>query len=249
MKYTRESTNGQPTLRRRIVATAMAIGVVGFGVAVAPGVASAHHPILSGTTSCRTDAWTVTWTATADADRNLNWSITSPSGYSPSGFQDDQTAFTRTATYPGTQASAVESVSAQWSNNNTAAASATVNRPPLCEAATTTTTTPTTTTPTTTLPETTTTTATTIAPETATSVAEDETTTTTTTTPLATTTSVSQAGPTSTVGQSAAASTTTVAGNGQLPATGSGSLSLTAIALTLIGIGAVMLRLSSKPTR
>jgi LPXTG-motif cell wall-anchored protein len=248
MRNTRESTNGQPTLRRRIVATAMAIGVVGFGVAVAPGVVSAHHPILSGTTSCRTDAWTVTWTATSDADRNLTWSITAPSGYSPSGFQDDQTAFTRTATYPGTQASAVESVTAEWSNSKTASATATVDRPPLCEAATTTTTTPTATTPTTTLPETTTTTATTIAPETATSVAEDDMT--TTTAPVATTTtSVSQAGPTSTVGQSAAASTTTVGGNGQLPATGSGSLSLTTIALTLIGIGAVMLRLSSKPTR
>ena len=236
MQYT-QRTNDHPT-RRRGAATAIAIGVVLFGVAVAPGVASAHHPILSGTTSCRTDAWTVTWTATADADRDMTWSITSPGGYSPSGFQDDQAAFTRTDTYPGTQASAAETVTAAWSNSNTASATATVDRPPLCEVATTTTTT------TTTLPETTTTT--TIAPETTTSVAEEDST--TTTTPLATTTSVSQAGPTSNVGQLAAA-TTTVAGGGQLPATGSGSLNLTIIALTLIGIGAVMLRLTFKPAR
>jgi hypothetical protein len=237
MQYTQRTTNGQPT-RRRSAATAIAIGVVLFGVAVAPGVASAHHPILSGTTSCRTDAWTVTWTANADADRNVTWSITSPGGYSPSGFQDDQTAFTRTETYPGTQASAAETVTAEWSNGNTASATATVDRPPLCEVATTTSTT------TTTLPETTTTT-TTNAPETTTSVAEDST---TSSTPLATTTTVSQAGPTSTAGQSAAASTT-VGGGGQLPATGGGSLNLTIIALTLIGIGAVMLRLTSKPAR
>ena len=235
MQYT-QRTNDQPT-RRRSAATAIAIGVVLFGVAVAPGVASAHHPILSGTTSCRTDAWTVTWEATADADRDMTWSITSPGGYSPSGFQDDQTEFTRTDTYPGTQASAVETVTAEWSNSSTASATATVDRPPLCEVATITT-------PTTTLPETTTTTIN--APETTTSVAEEDST--TVTTPLATTTTVSQAGPTSTVGQTAAASTT-VAGGGQLPATGGGSLNLTVIALTLIGIGAVMLRLTSKPAR
>ncbi len=238
MQYTQRTTIDQHSRLRRSAATAIAIGVVLFGVAVAPGVASAHHPILSGTTSCRTDAWTVTWTATADADRDLTWSITSPGGYSPSGIQDDQTAFTRTDAYPGTQASAAETVTAEWSNGNTAPATATVDRPPLCEVATTTTTT------TTTLPETTTTT--TIAPETTTSVAEENST--TPTTPLATTTSVMQAGPTSTVGQSAGASTT-VGGNGQLAATGGGSLNLTIIALTLIGIGAVMLRLTSKPAR
>ena len=236
MQHT-QRTNDQPT-RRRTAATAIAIGVVLFGVAVAPGVASAHHPILSGTTSCRTDAWTVTWTATADADRNMTWSITSPGGYSPSGFQDDQAEFTRTDTYPGTQTSAVETVTAEWSNSNIASATATVDRPPLCDVATTTTTT------TTTLPETTTTT--TNAPETTTTVAEEDST--TATTPLATTTTVSQAGPTSTVGQSAAASTT-VGDGGQLPATGGGSLNLTILALTLFGIGAVMMRLTSKPGR
>ena len=242
MQYTQGTTNDQSTLRRRIVATAMATGAVLFGVAVAPGVASAHHPILNGTTSCRTDAWTVTWTATADADRNLTWSITSPAGYSPGGFQDDQTALTRTATYPATQASAAETVTAEWSNSNTASATATVDRPPLCEVATTTTTTPTTTT---TSPETTTT-VTTVASATTTSIADEDST--ATTTPLATTTSVDQAGPTSTVGQSAA-TTTTVGGNRQLPATGSGSLNLTIVALILVGIGAVLLRLSSKPAR
>ena len=162
--------------------------------------------------------------------------------FSPGGFQDDQTAFTRSATYPGTQASAAETVTAEWSNGNTASATATVDRPPLCEVVPTTTTTPTTTT----LPATTTT-VTTVAPETTTSIADEDST--ATTAPLATTTSVDQAGPTSTVGQSAAATTTTVGGNRQLPATGSGSLNLTIVALTLVGIGAVMLRLSSRPPR
>jgi LPXTG-motif cell wall-anchored protein len=239
MQYTQDTTNDRSTLRRRIAATAMTTGLVVFGVAVAPGVASAHHPILSGTTSCRTDAWAVTWTATADADRDTTWSITSPADYSPSGFQDDQTAFTRTATYPGTQASAAETVTAEWSNGSTAAATANVDRPPLCDVATTTTTT----TPTTTLPETTTTT---IAPESTTSVADEAT---TTTTELATTTSVRQEGPTSIGGRSSAASVTTGGSNGQLPATGSGSLNLTIIALTLTGIGAVALRLSSRSAR
>jgi LPXTG-motif cell wall-anchored protein len=41
----------------------------------------------------------------------------------------------------------------------------------------------------------------------------------------------------------------TVGGGGQLPATGRGSLNLAIIALTLVGIGAVMLRLTSKPSR
>ncbi|HWM20544.1 MAG TPA: hypothetical protein VNO51_12710, partial [Ilumatobacteraceae bacterium] len=123
----------------------MAIGVVLFGIAIAPGVASAHHPLVSGTTQCRVDSWSVTWTARADEVRGLNWSITSPGGYSPAGSQADSLAFTRTATYPGTQASATENVNAVWSNQSTGSSSATVQRPPLCPVVTTTTTTTTTT--------------------------------------------------------------------------------------------------------
>ena len=76
--------------------------------------------------------------------------------------------------------------------------------------------------------------------------------TTTTTTRDATTTVVGQEGPTSTVDQSSGAATTTTNPiGGTLPATGNGgrTVNLTVIALTLIGIGAVMLRLSSKSTR
>jgi LPXTG-motif cell wall-anchored protein len=75
--------------------------------------------------------------------------------------------------------------------------------------------------------------------------------TTATTEPGATTTAVGQAGPTSSVAQSsgAAGSITDPVGP-TLPATGAGDLSrnLTLVALMLIGVGAVMLRLRSKPT-
>jgi hypothetical protein len=233
----------QRAVRRRIAATVIAIGVVLFGVAVAPGAASATSIVVSGATSCRVDTWTVTWTARADADRNLNWSITSPTNvYSPSGYQDDSLAFTRTATYLATEASATENVTGRWSNNTTGRGSATVARPPLCEESTTTTTT------TTTVPETTTTTTT--LPVTTTSLGQQAPTTTTTQV-ATTTTQVGQQGATTTtqVGQQAA-TTTTVGPGGQLPATGGGgSLNLTVIALTLIGIGVVMLRLVSKPSR
>ena len=66
-----------------------------------------------------------------------------------------------------------------------------------------------------------------------------------------TTTLVGQEGPTSTVDQSSGAATTTDPIGRTLPATGNGgrTANLTVIALTLIGIGAVMLRLASKPNR
>ncbi|HEX4980390.1 MAG TPA: LPXTG cell wall anchor domain-containing protein, partial [Ilumatobacteraceae bacterium] len=70
----------------------------------------------------------------------------------------------------------------------------------------------------------------------------------TTTTAAATTTVVGQEGPTSTVDQSSGAATTTVPVGRSLPATGNGSTSLVVIALTMIGIGAVMLRLSTRST-
>ena len=66
-----------------------------------------------------------------------------------------------------------------------------------------------------------------------------------------TTTLVGQEGPTSTVDQSSGAATTTDPIGRTLPATGNGgrTANLTVIALTLVGIGAVMLRLASKPNR
>jgi LPXTG-motif cell wall-anchored protein len=218
----------------------MAIGVVLFGIAIVPGVASAHHPLVSGTTQCRVDSWSVTWTARADAARGFTWEITSPSGYSPTGSQSDALPFTRTATYPAGQESATENVSARWSNQATGSGSATVQRPPECTTTTTSTTTTTTTT-TTTQPEVTTTQpeVTTTQPEVTTTVAQ--------TTP---TSLVGQEGPTSTVDQSSGAATTTTVPVGRtLPATGNSSTSLVVIALTMIGIGAVMLRLTTKSTR
>jgi LPXTG-motif cell wall-anchored protein len=242
------------TVKNRVATAVIAIGIVMFGIAIAPGVASAHHPLIAGSTQCRTgDTWSVTWTVRADAVRGFTWQITSPSGYSPSGSQADNLAFTRTVIYPATQASATETVSAKWSNNATGERSSTVQRPPLCSVDTTTTTTTTPDVTTTTLPDVTTTTQPGV---TTTTLGSDSSTTTaapTTTVEQAgpTTTAVGQSGPTSSVDQSSGAAATTSPIAGALPATGAGdgSLNLIVIALTLMGIGAVVLRLTSRPTR
>lgn len=140
-----------------VIATAVSLSFVGVQTA------SAHHPLVSGTTQCRTgDTWSVNWSASADAVRGLTWRILEPSGYAPAGSQADSASFTRTASYPVTQASATETVKAKWSNGVQDSRSATVQRPEPCVVDTTTTTTTTTTTvaptTTTTLPDTTTTT-------------------------------------------------------------------------------------------
>jgi len=141
--------------RTRIV---IACAAIAAGVGLIPAApALAHHPVVAGATQCRVDTWSVTWTARADVDRDLTWRITSPAGYAPAGSQGDDLAFTRTVTYPGTQASATETVSAAWSNQATGSNSATVARPPVCPVQTTTTTVPATTTTATTVPATTTT--------------------------------------------------------------------------------------------
>lgn len=154
------------------IRTLVAAAAITIGVGIAPDVADAHHPLVSGVAACRTgDTWNVTWTARADADRNLTWRIVSPDGYSPAGSQADELPFTRTATYPATQASASETVTARWSNQvQDTRTSAPVARPPVCDTPTTTTTTttvaPTTTTttpPTTTVPDEPTTTTTVVA--------------------------------------------------------------------------------------
>ena len=118
-------------------------------IVLTPAVASAHHPIVTGTTQCRVDTWSVTWTARADAARGYTWDVTT-AGFTPDGFQSDSLPFTRTVTYPASQTSATQSVSAVWSNQATGSGSATVARPPICEQ-------PTTTTSSTTIPEETTT--------------------------------------------------------------------------------------------
>jgi len=261
----------QGTVRKKIATAAIAVGVVLFGIAVAPGVASAHHPVLSGTTSCRTgDTWTVNWTATSANWKNY-WTINT-SGWSPGGWQSWTTAFTRSISYPASQGSATTTVSASWSNSSDGSnpvhdneTSGPVKRPPLCPVDTTTTTTTSTTTTTTqpevttTQPEVTTTQpgVTTTQPEVTTTqpgvttTQPEVTTTVAQTTPTTPTTLVGQEGPTSTVDQSSgAAATTTIDPVGRtLPATGNSSTSLVVIALTMIGIGAVMLRFATRSTR
>ena len=248
MSEQRTGLREQRTVKRRIATAAMAIGVVLFGIAVAPGVASAHTPRVepncsglvvildnyeapatNNRVSITIDGAAQSFLFGPDFEQTFSWSSTS--NHTWSVFVDanltNGSPTEYDSTFSGTQVACV---------------------------ATTTTTTATTTT--TTAPPTTTTT---VAPTTTTTTPGATTTTlagaTTTTTGAPTTTveqagptttaSVGQQGPTSSVNQSSGAATTV---GGSLPATGAGddSASLIVVALTLIGIGGVMLRLTSK---
>lgn len=233
-----------------------------FGTIAVQNTAFAHHPVVSGVTQCRTgDTWSVTWTARADADRDLTWRIISPAGYSPAGSQDDSLPFIRTASYPASQGSATETVVARWSNQVQDSRSATVQRPPLCEVPTTTTTSTTTTT---------TTSTTTTVPETTTTTTEPATTTTqpgtTTTVPVVTTTTqpvVTTAPPTTQPPAPTTTICTTGVTNDQgvcqpvgnedttvppfIPVTGaSDSLTLLLIAGMISGVGAIAIRIARR---
>lgn len=207
-----------------------AVVAVFFGILMSiliVNVASAHHPILTGETDCQQDgSWKVTWVARADADRDLTWEITSPGSYAPSGSQDDSRPFRRQVTLPNSTESVTESIRALWSNQAGGSATATVTRPEECV-----------------VPETTTTT--TLVVETTTTTVVDDTTTTSIVAvaepPVPTTVA-----PTSSISTEGAESTTTTPVSKTLPSTGKNSVQWTVIALTFIGIGAVMLRLSSK---
>jgi LPXTG-motif cell wall-anchored protein len=119
-------------LRRVIFAATVAAA----GFIVAPAVASAHHPDVSGVATCNSNgSWSVTWTATPWEDHpDLQWQITSPSGYAPGGWQTASagSSFTRTVVVPASYASKSETVSAEWSNGGTGSRSATVARPSGC---------------------------------------------------------------------------------------------------------------------
>jgi LPXTG-motif cell wall-anchored protein len=121
-------TTTSPTHRRRsaqaLVIVLAAIAAVVFTL----GHALAHHPELTGSTTCRTagEPWTATWTAHADQTRGLTWQI---AGYTPAGPQADNIALQRSASYPEGQTSATETATASWSNGATGTRSATREAP------------------------------------------------------------------------------------------------------------------------
>ncbi len=136
------------------ILTAIAM-VVGIGMV--PATALAHHPLISGTPTCpENGTWSVTWLVQPDVARqDATWQIVSPSGYSPSGSQVADQPFTRTVTYPESQAVAWEVVTAAWSDGSGGRRAASVTRPAECAPPETTTTTTTTLPPPTTAPPTT----------------------------------------------------------------------------------------------
>ena len=230
------------------ILTAIAM-VVGIGMV--PATALAHHPLISGTPTCpENGTWSVTWLVQPDVARqDATWQIVSPSGYSPSGSQVADQPFTRTVTYPESQAVAWEVVTAAWSDGSGGRRAASVTRPAECAPPETTTTTTTTLPPPTTAPPTTTppTTAppTTAPPTTAppttegpgtTEPGQPETTTTTTTTSTSLPTDTGGGGSTPTGGTPDNGGPT-----GDLPQTGSDlTANLLTIAIVLMTVGGLI---------
>jgi LPXTG-motif cell wall-anchored protein len=226
--------------RRTFASVALGIGVVLLGIGAAPGIASAHN--ASHNVGCGG----ISWSAQNYDGGQTNSIVVRVDGaavYSDASFGTTDTGSrTWTQTVDHTWSIVVDAPGSQYDYSRSGTQVAC--QPPPTTAATTTTTTTTTTQPevTTTQPEVTTT-----QPEVTTTLPGD---TTTTVAASTSTTVVSQAGPTTSVGQSSGVATTTVPVERTLPATGSdSSTSLVVIALTTIGIGAVMLRFASKPSR
>jgi hypothetical protein len=135
-------------------------------IALWAGVASAHHPVAVGETTCLNDGtWTVTWTvgnSETTAGRTMTFDSASVNGtpisLSPGDVAPSGSA-TGTSTHDVATNSVTLDVTARWTYltpNVTASASATVVKPTDCVAPTTTTTTGAPTTTTTVAPTTTT---------------------------------------------------------------------------------------------
>jgi len=230
-------------------------------VVLLPSSALAHHPVVSGTPVCtNAPSYDVTWTVSADAVRDLEWSVNG------SAYQPDSQQFVFTTTESGDTASFT--ANGTWSNGQTGSATGTTNRPPECVETTTTTTMPEETTTTTTMPEEETTTTTTSPEEettTTTTSPEEETTTTTAPEEETTTTAVSSGGPSTTTTTPAGGgsttttvpggsggstttsttpagggSTTTTTTSGQLPETGGGPGSLPVVAAIVMLAGTAL---------
>jgi LPXTG-motif cell wall-anchored protein len=242
---------------------AAVIGSVGLWA----GVASAHHPIVDGQTSCMTgNTWTVHWTVSNSesiAGHTMTFDSAELDGASialrtesvaPSG------SVTWTSTHNSSQASTTLAVVGRWTYttpNVVVQASKTVARPDMCVVPTTTTTTeaPTTTTEATTTTTTVPVTTTTEAPTTTTTAVHKTTTTEapTTTTTVAVTTSEPQVDDTTferppvlvtapAAAQVEAVQVTAAVSTADLPATGTSSLPLVigGVLFVLVGAGLVV---------
>lgn len=137
-------------MKRISVFIAAATAAVVGSVALWAGVASAHHPVAAGETTCLDDGtWTVTWTVgnseTADG-RIMTFDSASvdgvPISLSPGSVAPGDSA-TGTSTHAAATNSVTLDVTARWTYitpNVTASASATVVKPADCIAPSTTTT-------------------------------------------------------------------------------------------------------------
>jgi LPXTG-motif cell wall-anchored protein len=100
--------------KRTILAAALAIS----GVLVIPQTAAAHKPVISGSTQCADNGWSVDWTVAPSADHpDLVWQIRRPSSaYSPDGGQASNisSSFTRTTFHSLDTTSVTETAWADW---------------------------------------------------------------------------------------------------------------------------------------
>ncbi len=141
------------TTKRLLTALAALLGIIG-GTMMLPSTASAHDPIVTGSTECRpseSSPWVVTWVVQSDSTRpDLTWEIEFPANSYPAGQRAYNETFSRQATYPASLAVAVETVRAVYyiggAFDKKSTRSGEVQRPPVCEGGTTTTPTTTTTT-------------------------------------------------------------------------------------------------------
>lgn len=206
--------------------TAAILIVLGFGA----GIASGHHPVIEGKTTCAAPdgSYTTDWTLKADVVRGLNWTIDGVT-------KADNKSFTFTTSHNLSGPAPSLTKSAFWSNGvGPETRTKTLTKPASCPVVTTTTVAATTTTA---APTTTTTvkaTTTTVAAPT-TTVAAPTTTTATTVPPTAppTTTVVSEERP---------PRTTVFDPPNQIPATGSGSPTILALAVLLTVVGVMLTR-------
>jgi LPXTG-motif cell wall-anchored protein len=134
-------------IRRALTVATAALAAIAAVVVIAPNVASAHHPVISGVATCvDTGGWKITWTATSDAPtRGKTWKIkssdpsavwTAQSGTTPDGqgFIPESKTWSTSVTYPQSTASATMKVTAVWnpSVGDQTRTSASVARPADC---------------------------------------------------------------------------------------------------------------------
>jgi LPXTG-motif cell wall-anchored protein len=101
-------------MKKQILGGLAAAAVLAGGIAFVPaGIASAHHPNVTGEARCReTGSYEITWTAVSDdPGRGKTWSTSAPEVRGPA---NESESFTFITTAPGSATSASISVTASW---------------------------------------------------------------------------------------------------------------------------------------